>query len=122
MCIGKTVQQKIEERKPNMLDFPGQRNYNVVTFGQGGTNMRARVVKIGNSKGIRIPKPLLEQTGIMNDVDLEVENNRIIIRPVTSPRNGWENAFRTMAQKGDDVLVMGDENISHSWDEEEWQW
>ena len=84
--------------------------------------MRARVVKIGNSKGIRIPKPLLEQTGIMNDVDLEVENNRIIIRPVSNPRSGWENAFKTMAEKGDDALVMGDENISHSWDEEEWQW
>jgi antitoxin MazE len=84
--------------------------------------MRARVVKIGNSKGIRIPKPLLEQTGITNDVDLEVENNRIIIRPVASPRSGWENAFRTMAEKGDDALVIGDEDISHSWDEEEWQW
>jgi len=84
--------------------------------------MRARVVKIGNSKGIRIPKPLLEQTGILNDVELEVENNRIIIRPVLSPRSGWENAFKTMAEKGDDALVMGDENISHSWDEEEWQW
>jgi antitoxin MazE len=84
--------------------------------------MRARVVKIGNSKGIRIPKPLLEQTGIMNDVDLEVEGNRIIIRPVSSPRNGWESAFKTMAEKGDDALVMGDDNISHSWDEDEWQW
>jgi antitoxin MazE len=84
--------------------------------------MRARVVKIGNSKGIRIPKPLLEQTGIMNDVDLEVENNRIIIRPVTSPRNGWERAFKTMAEENDDALAMGHDNISHSWDEEEWQW
>ena len=84
--------------------------------------MRARVVKIGNSKGIRIPKPLLEQTGIMNDVDLEVENDRIIIRPVSSPRSGWENVFRTMAEKDDDELVIGDESISHSWDEEEWQW
>lgn len=48
--------------------------------------MRARVVKIGNSRGIRIPKPLLEQTGIMDDVELEVEKNQIIIRPVTNPR------------------------------------
>jgi antitoxin MazE len=84
--------------------------------------MRARVVKIGNSRGIRIPKPLLEQTGIKDDVELEVENNRIIIRSVSSIRSGWENAFKTMAKKGDDALVMGDENISHSWDEDEWQW
>ena len=84
--------------------------------------MRARVVQIGNSKGIRIPKPLLEQTGIMKDVDLEVDNNRIIIRPVTNPRDGWENAFKNMADMGDDTLVMGNESISHSWDEKEWQW
>ncbi|MDY6953351.1 MAG: AbrB/MazE/SpoVT family DNA-binding domain-containing protein [Thermodesulfobacteriota bacterium] len=84
--------------------------------------MRARVVKIGNSRGIRLPKPLLDQTGIMEDVDLEVDNNRIIIRPVSSPRSGWEDAFRTMAEKGDDGLVIEGEEISHSWDEEEWQW
>ena len=84
--------------------------------------MRARVIKIGNSQGIRIPKPLLEQTGISDDVELEVEKNQIIIRPLTNPRDGWDNAFKTMAEKGDDALLFGDEPISHSWDEEEWQW
>jgi antitoxin MazE len=84
--------------------------------------MRARVVRIGNSQGIRIPKPLLEQTGIADDVELEVEKNQIIIRPVSNPREGWDSAFETMAQKGDDTLICGKENISHSWDEEEWQW
>ncbi len=84
--------------------------------------MRARVVKIGNSQGIRIPKPLLEQTGIMDDVELEVEKNQIIIRPVTNPREHWDDAFKIMADKGDDALVIGQENISHSWDEEKWQW
>ena len=84
--------------------------------------MRARVVKIGNSQGIRIPKPLLEQTGIMDDVELEVEQNQIIIRPVPNPREDWDDAFKTMADKGDDALIAADENISHSWDEEEWQW
>ena len=84
--------------------------------------MRARVVKIGNSQGIRIPKPLLEQTGIMDDVELEVEKNQIIIRPVANPRADWNDAFKSMSDKGDDRLIIGDENISHSWDEEEWQW
>jgi antitoxin MazE len=91
-------------------------------LGQEVKDMRARVVRIGNSKGIRLPKPLLDETGITEDVDLEVENNRIIIRPVSSPRSGWEDAFRMMAEKGDDRLVIEDENISHLWDEEEWQW
>ncbi len=84
--------------------------------------MRAHVVKIGNSQGIRIPKPILEQTGIKEDVELEVEKNQIIIRPISNPRGGWDFAFKTMAEKDDDVLIHGTENISHSWDEKEWQW
>ncbi len=66
--------------------------------------MRARVVKIGNSQGIRIPKPLLEQTGIMGEVELEVDQNQIIIRPILNPRAGWENAFVSMAEENDVVL------------------
>jgi antitoxin MazE len=83
--------------------------------------MRARVVKIGNSQGIRIPKPLLDQTGIVDDVELEVEKNRIIIRPV-NPRSDWDNAFKAMAESGDDTLIDENDGISHSWDDEEWQW
>ena len=84
--------------------------------------MRARVVKIGNSQGIRIPKPLLEQTGIMDDVELEVEKNQIIIRPAANPRADWDDAFKSMSAGDDDALFVGDENIYRSWDEEEWQW
>jgi len=84
--------------------------------------MRARIIKIGNSKGLRIPKPILEQTGIMDDVEIEVEKNQIIIRPVKDVRDGWDDAFKLMRQKGDDELFIEDDNISHSWDEEEWQW
>jgi len=84
--------------------------------------MRARIVKIGNSQGVRIPKPILEQTGIMEDVELEVEKNQIIIRPISKPRAGWDTAFKTMAEKDDDQLIHETENILNSWDEEEWQW
>jgi antitoxin MazE len=84
--------------------------------------MRARVIKIGNSRGLRIPKPILEQTGIMDDVEIEVEKNQIIIRPVKDARDGWDDAFKLMGQKGDDELFIEDDNLSHSWDEEEWQW
>ena len=84
--------------------------------------MRARVINIGNSQGIRIPKPLLKQTGILGDVELEVDKNQIIIRPVSNPRAGWDDAFIAMAENNDDMLLHGEENISHSWDEEEWQW
>jgi antitoxin MazE len=84
--------------------------------------MRARVVKIGNSQGIRIPKPILEQIGAGEDVELEVEDNQIIIRPAANRREGWEEAFKSMAETGDDALLMGDEPLSPSWDDEEWQW
>jgi len=82
--------------------------------------MRARVIKIGNSQGLRIPKPILEQTGIMEDVEIEVEKNQIIIRPVKNAREGWNAAFKTMGEKGDDEAIISD-GISHSWDNEEWQ-
>jgi antitoxin MazE len=83
--------------------------------------MRARVIKIGNSQGLRIPKPILEQTGIIDDVEIEVEKNQIIIRPIKNVRDGWDVAFKIMGEKGDDEPIL-DEKISHSWDEEEWQW
>jgi len=84
--------------------------------------MRARIVKIGNSQGIRIPKPLLEQTGIMDDVELDVDKNQIIIRPVSNPRAGWDDAFQAMADRGNDAIIDEVDNISHSWDDDEWQW
>jgi antitoxin MazE len=84
--------------------------------------MRARIVKIGNSQGIRIPKSLLDQTGIKDDIELEVDKTQIIIRPVSNPRSGWDSAFRAMAQNGDDALITGNVAISHSWDDTEWQW
>ena len=84
--------------------------------------MRARIVKIGNSRGIRIPKPLLDQSGIINEVELEVGKNQITIRPVKNVRSGWDNAFKLMTQSDDDILVDGEDIISHSWDEDEWTW
>ena len=83
--------------------------------------MRARVIKIGNSQGLRIPKPILEQTGIRDDVEIEVDKNQIIIRPVGKAREGWDAAFQRMGAQGDDAQMIGEE-ISHSWDDEQWQW
>jgi len=84
--------------------------------------MRARIIKIGNSRGIRIPKPILDQLDIDTDVEIEVENNQIIIRPVSNTRLEWDAAFRSMAENGDDGLIDGESSITHTWDETEWQW
>jgi len=84
--------------------------------------MKTHLIKIGNSRGIRIPKPLLDQAGIKDDVELEIDKSRIIIYPISHPRADWEDAFKAMAQQGDDALIDGDDSISHSWDDEEWHW
>ena len=84
--------------------------------------MKTRIVRIGNSQGIRIPKPLLEQTGLGTEVELEVQGEQIVIRPAERPRQGWEAAFRSMAEAGDDALLDGEGAEFSSWDEEEWEW
>lgn len=84
--------------------------------------MKARIVRIGNSQGIRIPKPLLEQTGLGTDVELEVQGAEIIIRSAERPRQGWEATFRSMAEAGDDALLDSDAATLSGWDEQEWEW
>ncbi len=59
--------------------------------------MKTELVRIGNSRGIRIPKPLIEQCGLGNNVELRVENDSLVISPERRPRQGWEEAFRTNA-------------------------
>jgi antitoxin MazE len=85
-----------------------------------GTAIKTRIVKIGNSQGLRIPKTLLEQSGINSEVEIEVKGNHLIIRPVTQIRKGWEKAFTEMAEKQDDVLL--DKINTTEWDKAEWQW
>lgn len=84
--------------------------------------MKARIIKIGNSKGIRIPKALLEQSGLGEEVDIQVQDEQIIIRPAQSPRQGWTEAFRSMASHGDDRLLDQDVTAQTRWDKDEWQW
>jgi len=87
-----------------------------------GTTLKTRIVKIGNSQGIRLPKLLRQQIGLGEEVVLEIQGNQILIRPARSPRQGWEEQFRTMAIQGDDRLL--DEGVSSltRWDETEWEW
>jgi antitoxin MazE len=71
--------------------------------------MKASVVRIGNSRGIRIPKTVLDECGIAEEVDLKVEKRRIILEPVKArPRSGWAESFREMRVKGDDRLLLPD--------------
>jgi antitoxin MazE len=84
------------------------------------TTIRGRVVKIGNSQGIRIPKTLLEQSGIGSDVEIEVHNHTLVIRSAQQSRRGWDEAFAQMTQQGDDVLL--DQELFTEWEQTEWEW
>jgi len=84
------------------------------------TSITTRLVKIGNSQGVRIPKALLEQVGLNGDVQVEVENDRLVLRPVSQRRQGWEEQFERMAQNGDDKLIDGEPLILTEWEEKEW--
>lgn len=79
-----------------------------------------KIIKIGNSQGIRIPKTLLEQVNLGEEVELVVDGNQLILRPAGNPRQGWEAAFADMSEQGDDALLDGD-IIDTDWDDQ-WEW
>ncbi len=85
--------------------------------------MKTKVIKIGNSKGVRIPRHMLEQSGLKSEVEIEVKDKTIILKPTSKIREDWENAFQKMSENNDDILLYQEylEN-STSWDNEEWEW
>ncbi len=82
--------------------------------------MKTKIVRIGNSLGIRIPRPLLEQTGLQGEVEIEAKGDRLIVRPAARPRAGWAEAFQTMAEHGDDAMLL--DLPPSEWDKAGWQW
>ncbi|MEL7349992.1 MAG: AbrB/MazE/SpoVT family DNA-binding domain-containing protein [Cyanobacteria bacterium P01_A01_bin.116] len=84
------------------------------------TVIKTRIVKIGNSQGVRIPKLLLEQSGIHEEVEIEVEGDCLTIRTAQGCRAGWDEAFAAMAKNQDDGLL--DEVHTTAWDHSEWEW
>jgi antitoxin MazE len=86
------------------------------------TVVKAHLVKIGNSRGVRIPKLLLDQLDLGDEVELAVEEQQLVIRRFRRPRQGWDEQFRTMAEPGDDRLLDdGAANLTQ-WDVDEWEW
>jgi antitoxin MazE len=84
--------------------------------------VKARIVKIGNSQGIRIPKILLEQVGFGTEVEVEARGHELVVRSSHQVRSGWEDAFQLMAERGDDQLLDPDTTGLTEWDKEEWAW
>ncbi len=82
--------------------------------------MKARLVQIGNSRGIRLPKPLIEEAGLSDEVELRVREGSIVILPARSPRSGWAEAARALRERGEDPLL--DPPTPTRFDEKEWEW
>ncbi|GAB4461010.1 MAG: hypothetical protein Fur0044_53040 [Anaerolineae bacterium] len=85
------------------------------------TVVRTRLIKIGNSQGLRIPKVVLEQLNLRDEVELEVQENQLVIRPLVGPRTQWEEQFQAMAANKDDQLLDEVPSLT-TWDEEDWEW
>jgi antitoxin MazE len=84
--------------------------------------VKTRIIQIGNSQGIRIPKPILEQLGFTDEVELEVLPDQLVIRSVHQPRRQWDESFKAMAEAGDDQLLDDEPLTLTEWEEREWEW
>jgi len=82
--------------------------------------MKTRLIRIGNSRGVRIPKPLIEQAGLGNEVELRVVERGVIVEAAQKPRATWADAARQLHERGEDGLL--DESCPTQFDETEWKW
>ena len=83
--------------------------------------MKTMLIPIGNSRGVRIPKPFIEQCGLAQQVEMDVRDRMILIHAPRQPRSGWQKAFEKMARLGDDRLLDPTPTTTR-WDDEDWQW
>lgn len=88
------------------------------------SEMRVEIVRIGNSRGVRLPKVLLEQYGFKESAELSVENGRLVLSPVTRSRAGWQEQFAqaSSAHLDADLEEILSDAASAEWDDAEWQW
>ena len=82
--------------------------------------MKARLIRIGNSRGVRLPKAIIAQAGLTEEVELGVRDGAIIIARATSARSGWADAARQMRQRDEDLLLAA--ATPTRFDEKEWKW
>jgi antitoxin MazE len=81
--------------------------------------MKARLVRIGNSRGVRLPKAVIDQVGLEDEIEIRVEDDRLVILPASRPRTGWAAAAVVAASESKGLL---DPSTSTRFDEDEWRW
>lgn len=98
------------------LRWMKRRGHNAATR----VEMKARLIRMGNSRGVRLPKAVIEGAGLQEDVELYVRGNTVVIGPRKRPRLGWGEAAKQMRQAGDERLL---ERVAPTrFDEREWRW
>jgi antitoxin MazE len=85
--------------------------------------MKTKLIRIGNSQGVRIPKPVIKEIGLSGEIEMILKDNQIILRSSEETRKDWGHAFEKMAQKNDDELLDKEEvEYPSKWDEIKWTW
>lgn len=82
--------------------------------------MKTRLVRIGNSRGVRLPKPLILEAGLSEEVELRVQEGAIVVARAALPRSGWAEAAKRLRLRGDDTLL--DPPTPTRFDETGWKW
>ena len=82
--------------------------------------MKTRLVRIGNSRGVRLPKAIIGQAGLTEEVELVVRDGAVVIARTTSARSGWADAAKQMRERDGDLLL--DPPVPTLFDEKEWEW
>lgn len=83
-------------------------------------SIRTKIIRIGNSRGVRIPNIWLKQLNFEDEVEMALGEGEVVIQRPRRPREGWDKAFKEMARHGDDKLI--DDSFSNRFDNEEWEW
>lgn len=120
----KIVAQHFLRSRELPVDVRGKHNDNVATKlnSRNTSGVKTNIVRIGNERVIRLPKSILAQCGLKDKVELVVEDNVLIVRPIHAPRSGWSDAFSEMALRKDDKRLDADTGLATEWDESEWRW
>ena len=85
--------------------------------------MKTKLIRIGNSQGVRIPKPLIVESGITEEIEMILRDNEIVLRSAETTRKNWEASFKKMAEHGDDALLDQEEiEKPTDWEEDDWTW
>lgn len=83
--------------------------------------MKTTLVRIGQARGVRIPQSIIDRCGFGKEVEMSVHGNALVIAPARVPRQGWDEAFASMAVHGDDEPLLPDD-LAAEVDADEWQW